>query len=74
MESALAAGEENYKSLDKKVGSIQQDLRQQGTNQAVTASQVRGIKTQIEKLEKTANESNAKQAALLRRILEELAR
>ncbi len=72
VESALAAGEENYKSLDAKVEAIQTDLRQQGTNQAVTASQVRDIRAQLEKLEKNSSESSAVQAALLRRILQEL--
>ncbi len=72
LDAAWAAGEENYRSLDVKVGSIQSDVREQGIKQAVTTQEVRHLQTQIEKLEKTSNASNREQANMLREILRNL--
>lgn len=74
LESAWAAGEKNYESLDTKVGAIQNDLRSQGTSQAVTAQKIRDIQEQIKRLEKSSNENSKTQAEMLRRILNEVAR
>lgn len=74
LESAWAAGEKNYKSLDTTVKSIQRDVRSQGTSQAVTAQKIRDIQDQIKGLEKSSSENNRLQADLLRKILRSVER
>ena len=72
LDAAWAAGEKNYESLDKKVDSIQRDVRAQGTKQAVTTQEIRSLQAQIKKLEESSNANNREQANMLREILRNL--
>lgn len=74
LDKAWAAGEKNYQALDTKVGAIQQDLRRQGTSQAVATQRIKDIQEQIKKLEKSSSENNRMQAEMLRKILSEVSR
>ncbi len=69
LDAAWAAGEKNYESLDAKVGSIQRDVRAQGTKQAVTTQEIKSLQAEIRKLERSSTQANREQANMLREIL-----
>ena len=58
----------------RQIERMAEDVRSQGTEQAVIAQRVKSIEAQIERLEASSSRAAKEQANLLREILEKLGR